>query len=79
MTLGLGWVTILKPRIRIRNHGFGLCRVTVIVAVAICCTSLLAYWLILGTVNPVFFSLPYGVTAISWPVLPGIVAMLRSS
>jgi len=29
-------------------------RVTVIVAVAIYCTSLLAYWLILGTVNLVF-------------------------
>ena len=53
-------------------------RVTVIVAVAIYCTSLLAYWLILGTVNPVFFFLPYVVAAISWPVLPGIVAMLRS-
>ena len=53
-------------------------RVTVIVAGAIYCTSLLAYWLILGTVNPVFFFLPYVVAAISWPVLPGIVAMLRS-
>ena len=53
-------------------------RVTVVVAGAIYCTSLLAYWLILGTVNPVFFFLPYCVAAISWPVLPGIVAMLRS-
>ncbi len=53
-------------------------RVTVIVAVAIYCTSLLGYWLTLGTVNLVFFFLPYVVAAISWPVLPGIVAMLRS-
>ena len=53
-------------------------RVAVIVAVAIYCTSLLAYWLILDTVNLVFFFLPYVVAAISWPVLPGIVAMLRS-
>jgi hypothetical protein len=53
-------------------------RVTVVVAGAIYCTSLLAYWLILGTVDPGFFFLPYIVAAISWPVLPGIVAMLRS-
>jgi hypothetical protein len=53
-------------------------RVTVVVAGAIYCTSLLAYWLILGTVDPGIFFLPYFVAAISWPVLPGIVAMLRS-
>src|SRR5918994_3729091 len=46
-------------------------RVTVVVAGAIYCTSLLAYWLILGTVDPGIFFLPYFVAAISWPVLPG--------
>ena len=61
-----------------RSVAARLGRVTVVVAGAIYCTSLLAYWLILGTDNPVSFFLPYVVAAISWPVLPGIVAMLRS-
>jgi hypothetical protein len=61
-----------------RSVAARLGRVTVVVAGAIYCTSLLAYWLILGTDNPVSFLLPYVVAAISWPVLPGIVAMLRS-
>jgi hypothetical protein len=34
--------------------------------------------LILGTDNTVFYFLPYVVAAISWPVLPAIVAMPRS-
>jgi hypothetical protein len=41
-------------------------RVTVIVAGAIYCTSLLAYWLILGTVNPVFSSF-----RMLWPLFHG--------
>jgi len=38
----------------------------------------LAYWSIFGTVDLVVFFLPYAVAATSWPVLPAIVAMLRS-
>ena len=41
-------------------------RVTVIVAGAIYCTSLLAYWLILGAVNPVFSSF-----RMLWPLFHG--------
>lgn len=55
--------------------------VPVIVAVAIYCASLLAYglyWLVPGDNWPSSFLAPLIVAAFSWPVLPGIVAMLRS-
>jgi hypothetical protein len=52
-------------------------RVTVIAAVSIYCASLVAYWLIPEDTSPSSFA-PYVVAAISWPVLPAIVAMLRS-
>ncbi len=55
----------------------GLGRVTIIAAVAIYCASLVAYWLVPEDVSPSTFA-PYVVAAISWPVLPAIVAMLRS-
>jgi hypothetical protein len=55
----------------------GLGRVTVISAVAIYCASLVAYWLVPEDTSPSYFA-PYVVAAISWPVLPGIVALLRS-
>ncbi len=51
--------------------------VPVIVAVAIYCASLVAYWLVPEDASPSSFA-PYVVAAISWPVLPAIVAMLRS-
>src|SRR5215207_8650315 len=53
-------------------------RVIAIAAVAVCCASVLAYWSIFGTADPVVFFLPYAVAAASWPVLPAIAAMLRS-
>jgi hypothetical protein len=55
-------------------------RVTVIVAVAIYCASLLAYslyWLVPEEYLPSFLA-TYVVAASSWPVLPAIVVMLRS-
>ena len=53
-------------------------RVIAIAAVAVCCASVLAYWSIFGTADPVVFFLPYAVAAASWLVLPAIAAMLRS-
>ena len=56
-------------------------RVTVIVAVAIYCASLLAYslyWLVPEEYLLTSFLAPYVVAASSWSVLPAIVAMLRS-
>jgi hypothetical protein len=56
-------------------------RVTVIVAVAIYCASLLAYslyWLVPEEYILTSFLATYVVAASSWSVLPAIVAMLRS-
>jgi uncharacterized membrane protein len=56
-------------------------RVTVIVAVAIYCASLLAYslyWLVPEEYLLTSFLATYVVAASSWSVLPAIVAMLRS-
>jgi hypothetical protein len=53
-------------------------RVTVIVAVAIYCASLIAYWLVPEDDWPRFLA-PYVVAASSWPVLPAIGAMLGYS
>jgi hypothetical protein len=58
-------------------------RATLITALAIYCASLFAYWLVtdaFGLTTDYWSSLFAGmvVAAASWPVLPGIVAMLRS-
>jgi hypothetical protein len=56
-------------------------RVSVMAAVTIYCASLLAYslyWLVPAEFSLSSFIAPYVVAAFSWPVLPGIVAMLRS-
>ena len=56
-------------------------RVSVIAAVTIYCASLLAYslyWLVPADFSLSRFLASYVVAAFSWPVLPGIVAMLRS-
>jgi hypothetical protein len=55
-------------------------RVTVIAAVAIYCTSLLAYslyWLVPADFSLPSFLAPYVVAAFSWLVLPAMVAKLR--
>jgi hypothetical protein len=52
-------------------------RASVIAAVAIYCASLLAHWLVPGDTSPSYLA-PYVVAAFSLPVLPAIVAMLRS-
>lgn len=53
-------------------------RTTQITAFAKHCASLLAYWLVYGESLSSILA-PLIVAASSWPVLPGIVAMLRSS
>jgi hypothetical protein len=75
--------SVVDPLIAVReeeSHSVAvrLGRVSVVAAVAIYCASLLAYWLIPDTFAMGFFFLPYVVAATSWPVLPAIVAMLRS-
>jgi hypothetical protein len=63
---------------------FSMHRATLITALAIYCASLFAYWFVtdaFGLTTDYWSSLFAGmvVAAASWPVLPGIVAMLRSS
>ena len=53
-------------------------RASVIAAVTIYCTSLLAYWAVYGDEGLPYFLLPLIVASSSWPVLPAIVASLRS-
>jgi hypothetical protein len=52
--------------------------VPLIVAAAIYCASLLAYWLVPGDNFWASFLAPFVVAASSWPVLPAIVVALRS-
>ena len=53
-------------------------RATVIAAGAIYGASLLAYWLVYGEESWPYFFAPVIVASSSWPVLPAIVASLRS-
>jgi uncharacterized membrane protein YfcA len=53
-------------------------RAIVIAAVAICWASLFAYWLVYGEESWPYFFAPVIVASSSWPVLPAIVASLRS-
>ena len=81
--LALVGASVVGPLIAVReeeSHSVAvrLGRVSVVAAVAIYCASLLAYWLIPDMFAMGFFFLPYVVAATSWPVLPAIVAMLRS-
>jgi hypothetical protein len=72
-------VAIVSLVIEVEGHSVAvrLGRASVIAAVAIYCASLLAHWLVPGDTSPSYLA-PYVVAAFSLPVLPAIVAMLRS-
>jgi hypothetical protein len=53
-------------------------RATLIAALAIYCASLFTFWLVFDESNWQSYFVPMVVAASSWPVLPGIVAKLRS-
>jgi hypothetical protein len=57
--------------------GARLLRATQMTALTIYCASVLAYWLVIGDSLSSILA-PLIVGACSWPVLPGIVALLRS-
>jgi hypothetical protein len=51
---------------------------TLVTALAMYCASLFAFWLYYGQSYGQLFLIPLIVAALSWPVLPGVVAALRS-
>jgi hypothetical protein len=60
------------------HYTVGLVRATVIVAAAIYCASLLAFWWVYAQDSSLpYYLVPVYVAASSWLVVPGIVAALR--
>jgi hypothetical protein len=78
--MGLVVTPAIGSLVAVRGEGqieARLLRVTRITAIAIYCASVLAYWAVIGE-SPSGLLAPLIVAACSWPVLPGIVALLRS-
>jgi hypothetical protein len=78
--MGLGATPAIGSLVAVRGEGqieALLLRATQLTAIAIYCASVLAYWTVIGEPTSALL-VPLIVAACSWPMLPGIVALLRS-
>ena len=78
--MGLVVTPAIGSLVAVRGEGqiqARMLRTTQVTALTIYCASVLTYWLVTGESLSRILA-PLIVAACSWPVLPGIVALLRS-